>query len=152
MVAGIDDLDGGGGNDRLDDGDGDDRLSADEGDDVLQVGPGADEVFGEPGADTIYLLNDGVTDTVFCGPVEGGDPGDLVFCVERPGPPTTSGTVRSRRSGGMTMPWSAVQADLELSCRLTPSAGWPAPPAPRPRRTARPASRTARAATAGSAT
>jgi len=49
--------------------------------DVLRVGPGSDEVFGEPGGDTIYLLNDGAPDTVYCGQVAGGEPGDKVVLV-----------------------------------------------------------------------
>ena len=36
-------------------------------------------MYGEQGADTIYLLNDGVMDLVFCGPVEDGDRGDTVI-------------------------------------------------------------------------
>jgi hypothetical protein len=48
---------------------------------VLKVGPGADTVFAEQGADTVYLLNDGVTDTVYCGKVDGGEPGDRLVLV-----------------------------------------------------------------------
>ncbi len=78
---GNDTLTMGAGNDVLDDGAGDDHLSADEGDDVIRVGPGADNVFGEPGGDTIYLLKDEVVDTVYCGPTQGGEPGDRVVLV-----------------------------------------------------------------------
>ncbi len=48
---------------------------------MLRVGPGADEVYGESGGDTIYLLNDGAPDIVYCGTVAGGEPGDKVVLV-----------------------------------------------------------------------
>ena len=78
---GVDDLDGGDGNDVLDDGEGDDHISADAGNDVIRVGAGRRQIFAEQGGDTIYLLNDGVKDTVFCGTVNGGEPGDKVVLV-----------------------------------------------------------------------
>jgi hypothetical protein len=48
---------------------------------VLRVGPGSDDVHPESGADTVYLLNDGVKDVVFCGATDGGDPGDRLVLV-----------------------------------------------------------------------
>jgi hypothetical protein len=38
-------------------------------------------VHAEQGGDTIYLLNDGVKDVVYCGTVAGGEPGDKVILV-----------------------------------------------------------------------
>ena len=82
MATADDDLDGGGGNDTLDDGDGDDHLSADEGDDVLQRrARGPTTSTPSRARDTIYLLSDGVKDVVFCGPGDGGDPGDRLILV-----------------------------------------------------------------------
>src|SRR5436190_1373586 len=58
-----------------------DKLKGKGSDDVLRVGPGADEVYGESGGDTIYLLDDGAADIVYCGTVAGGEPGDRVVLV-----------------------------------------------------------------------
>jgi hypothetical protein len=35
----------------------------------------------EQGGDTVYLLNDGVRDVVYCGTVVGGEPGDKVVLI-----------------------------------------------------------------------
>ena len=48
---------------------------------MLRVGAGSDDVHAEQGGDTIYLLNDGARDVVYCGTVAGGEPGDKVILV-----------------------------------------------------------------------
>jgi Ca2+-binding RTX toxin-like protein len=109
---GVDDLDGGDGNDTLDDGPGDDHLSADAGDDVLRVGEGADDVHGEEGGDTIYLLNDGVKDTVYCGPTDRGDPGDAVILVNGRDPLDVIANCPPPQVQRLAGPWSLLKRTL----------------------------------------
>jgi hypothetical protein len=49
---------------------------------VLHIGVGNDQAYGEQDADTIYVLNDGMPDTIYCSTSSHeGDPGDQVILV-----------------------------------------------------------------------
>ena len=67
---------------------------------MIRVGAGADVVFAEQGGDTIYLLNDGVKDVVYCGTVDGGEPGDKVVLVNGRDPLDVISNCPSARPSG----------------------------------------------------
>ena len=80
---------------------------------MIRVGGGADTVFAEEGGDTIYLLNDGVKDIVYCGTVAGGEPGDRVVLVNGRDPlDEISNCGSATTSQRLTAPWDVLKLTL----------------------------------------